>query len=64
MRLVFYDAFKAIRKFREKINDPNIQGPFETGWGYTDFAGQLSDKVVIPVNDGQTIKGQSSGKKK
>ena len=68
-QIVFYpgkDDFKEIngRKFREKINDPHIQGPFETGWGYTDFAGQLSDKVAIPLNEAQAIKGQPSGKKK
>lgn len=41
-------------EIREKINHPNISGPFETGWGYTDFDGVgLMDKVGLPVLPGQ-----------
>jgi hypothetical protein len=39
---------------RESINHPNISGPFETGWGYTDFEGQgLPDKIGLPALPGQ-----------
>lgn len=39
---------------REKINHPNISGPFETGWGYTDFNGSgLMDKIGLPTLSGQ-----------
>lgn len=39
---------------REKINHPNISGPFETGWGYTDFHGAgLMDKIGLPTLSGQ-----------
>jgi hypothetical protein len=42
---------------REKINHPNISGPFETGWGYTDFNGAgLLDKIGLPSLPGQTTK--------
>ncbi|HEY0064190.1 MAG TPA: hypothetical protein VGC21_18890, partial [Telluria sp.] len=42
---------------REKINHPNISGPFETGWGYTDFGGEgLLGKVGLPSLAGQTTK--------
>ena len=27
---------------RTKINDPRIEGPFETGWGFKDFEDQHS----------------------
>lgn len=40
---------------RESINHPNISGPFETGWGYTDFGGQgFGDKIGLPSLPGQT----------
>lgn len=40
---------------REKISHPNISGPFETGWGYTDFGGVgFLDKVGLPSLPGQT----------
>jgi hypothetical protein len=39
---------------RESINHPNISGPFETGWGYTDFEGQgFADKIGLPSLPGQ-----------
>jgi hypothetical protein len=39
---------------REKINDPNIKGPFETGWGYNgDFTQPPTANLLIelPVPD-------------
>lgn len=45
---------------REKINHPNISGPFETGWGYTEFDGEgLPAKIGLPELPGQItmIKG-------
>lgn len=39
---------------REQINHPNISGPFETGWGYTDFDGEsLPTKIGLPSLPGQ-----------
>jgi hypothetical protein len=39
---------------REKINHPNISGPFDTGWGYTDFDGAgFSGKIGLPALPGQ-----------
>lgn len=32
---------------REKINDPRVEGPFETGWGYKDFEEQ-HDIIGLP----------------
>lgn len=41
-------------QIREKITHPSISGPFETGWGYTDFGGQgFPDKVGLPSLPGQ-----------
>jgi hypothetical protein len=40
---------------RERITHPNISGPFETGWGYTDFAGEgFVEKIGLPSLPGQT----------
>ncbi|MGH8086230.1 MAG: hypothetical protein ACREPV_13310 [Lysobacter sp.] len=39
---------------REKINHPAILGPFDTGWGYTDFDAQMIDaKLGLPALPGQ-----------
>jgi len=39
---------------REKINDPRINGPCETGWSTTDFDPQLKDaKIGLPALPGQ-----------
>jgi hypothetical protein len=39
---------------RESINHPNISGPFETGWGYTDFEGEgLAERIGLPALPGQ-----------
>lgn len=44
-------AYVAIR---EKINDPRINGPYDTGWGSTDFDVQLHDaKIGLPTLPGQ-----------
>jgi hypothetical protein len=42
---------------RQKINHPNISGPFETGWGYTEFDGAgMATKIGLPALPGQTTK--------
>ncbi|MDB5773461.1 MAG: hypothetical protein JWM42_3835 [Burkholderia sp.] len=42
-------------EIREKISHPNISGPFETGWGYTDFGGVgFLEKIGLPSLPGQT----------
>jgi hypothetical protein len=39
---------------REAINHPNISGPFETDWGYTDFEGDgFPDRIGLPTLPGQ-----------
>ena len=39
---------------RQQITHPNISGPFETGWGYTDFDGSgFPDKIGLPALPGQ-----------
>lgn len=35
---------------RKKINDPRVQGPFQTGWGYKDFEDQ-HDLIGLPNPD-------------
>lgn len=50
-RKIFYDAHLAVR---QQINHPNITGPFETGWGYTEFDGAgMASKVGLPALPGQ-----------
>lgn len=45
---------KAYTPIREQINSPNIQGPFDTKWGSTDFDTQLRDaKIGLPSLPGQ-----------
>lgn len=42
---------------RESINHPNISGPFDTGWGYSDFGGSgLGERIGLPSLPGQTTK--------
>ena len=42
-------------QLRECINHPNISGPFDTSWGYTDFQGAgFSVRVGLPALPGQT----------
>ena len=39
---------------REKINHPDVLGPFDTGWGYTDFDAQMIDaRLGLPALPGQ-----------
>jgi hypothetical protein len=39
---------------RAEINHPNISGPFETGWGYTEFEGAWNTpKIGLPTLPGQ-----------
>jgi len=46
---------KAYTAIREQINHRSISGPFETGWGYTDFEGKgFLEKVGLPNLPGQT----------
>jgi hypothetical protein len=56
------DEFFKLRKseqenylaIRQKITHSNISGPFETGWGYTDFDGTgFPDKIGLPALPGQ-----------
>jgi hypothetical protein len=50
-KLIFYENHLALR---EKINHPNISGPFETGWGYSDFDGAgYSGRIGLPALPGQ-----------
>jgi hypothetical protein len=40
---------------RVQINEPHIRGPFDTGWGMTDFDAQLHHtKLGLPALPGQT----------
>lgn len=51
--------FESHLSVRENINHPNISGPFETGWGYTEFDGAgMASKIGLPALPGQmTLKG-------
>lgn len=41
-------------QLRQQILHPNIKGPYETGWGYTDFAEELlNDRIGLPALPGQ-----------
>lgn len=45
---------KTYTEIREKINHTSISGPFETGWGYTDFDGNgFGSKIGLPDLPGQ-----------
>lgn len=42
---------------REQINDARISGPYDTGWGTTDFDPQLGDaRIGLPALPGQTTR--------
>lgn len=44
----------AYTPIRENINHPGIRGPFDTGWGSTDFDAQLRDaRIGLPELPGQ-----------
>lgn len=50
-RAAFFESHLGLR---QKINHPNISGPFETGWGYDDFDGAgLYDRIGLPSLPGQ-----------
>lgn len=50
---------KAYVAIRDSITHPNISGPFDTGWGYTDFEGAgFSGRVGLPSLPGQTTAPQ------
>lgn len=36
-------------KLRAEITDPSIKGPFETGWGATDYSHQEAKKILLTV---------------
>ncbi|MDR2188731.1 MAG: hypothetical protein LBE62_11910 [Azonexus sp.] len=45
---------RAYTPIREEINHPDISGPFDTGWGPTDFDAQIRDaKIGLPTLPGQ-----------
>jgi hypothetical protein len=47
----FYESHLSVRA---EINHPNISGPFETGWGYTEFDGAwTASKIGLPSLPGQ-----------
>ncbi|WP_313169648.1 hypothetical protein [Massilia oculi] len=47
-------------EIRESINHPNISGPFDTGWGYTDFGGNGFDqRIGLPSLPGQVTRIQN-----
>lgn len=54
-----YERLSSVEKenyiaVRERINNPNISGPFETGWGYSGFSEQALDgKTGLPALPGQ-----------
>lgn len=48
------DFFAQHIGLRRQINHSNISGPFDTGWGYTEFDGVwTSDKIGLPALPGQ-----------
>lgn len=57
-----YDALSPAQRnqyvsIREEINHPAISGPYETGWGYTDFGGaNLPARIGLPALYGQVTK--------
>jgi len=57
-RKAFFDSHLSVRN---NINHPNISGPFETGWGYTEFDGAgMASKIGLPDLPGQTTSLGSS----
>lgn len=47
----FFDSHLAVR---ENLNHPNISGPFNTGWGYTEFDGAgTASRIGLPALPGQ-----------
>lgn len=57
-RRAFFDSHLSVR---DEISHPNISGPFETGWGYTEFDGAgMASKIGLPELPGQLT---SAGRK-
>jgi hypothetical protein len=57
-RKAFFDSHLSVRN---KINHPNICGPFETGWGYSEFDGAgMASKIGLPSLPGQVTSIGSS----
>jgi hypothetical protein len=53
-KVAFFEDHLAMR---QQINHPDINGPFETGWGYTDFEDAiLANKIGVPTLPGQLTK--------
>lgn len=47
----YFDTHLSVR---ENISHPNISGPFETGWGYTEFDGSgMASRIGVPNLPGQ-----------
>jgi hypothetical protein len=46
------DGEKAAAKLRKQILDPHIKGPFETGWGATDYSPKEAKRILLnlPAN--------------
>lgn len=50
----------AYHPMREQINDTRISGPYDTGWGVTDFDPQLRDaRVGLPALPGQITRNST-----
>lgn len=48
----FFESHVALR---HTINHPNISGPFDTGWGYSELDGDgMYDRIGLPALPGQT----------
>lgn len=48
---------------RQQINHPAVSGPFDTGWGYTDFDSQgLDARLGLPTVPGQLSQLAAQGK--
>jgi hypothetical protein len=48
---IFFENHIALR---EKINHPNVSGPFETGWGYSELEGaRFLGRIGLPALPGQ-----------
>ena len=50
-RITFTDqkGLPVKKKLSNKINDPHIKGPFDTGWGYDTIYPTVTGKVGLPL---------------
>jgi hypothetical protein len=54
---MFFENYVVLR---ERINHPNISGPFETGWGYSEFDGAgFSGRIGLPALPGQITNSEN-----